>query len=93
MFWGLFDFFALWLHVASHVWSTELHVNYDLMTFGDTLCEGSSFGPVYISANMDNIWNIRTRMSVYPWFFVGKLRAGNVISALMNENSQDFAVP
>ena len=41
LFCGLFDFFALWL--ASDVSSTELRlqVNCDLMTFGDTLCDGS----------------------------------------------------
>ena len=41
LFCGLFDFFALWL--ASDVPSTEFHVNYDLMTFGDTLRDGSCF--------------------------------------------------
>ena len=41
LFCGLFDFFALWL--ASDVSSTELRlqVNCDLMTFGDTLRDGS----------------------------------------------------
>ena len=39
---GLFDVFALWL--ASDVSSTDLQVNYDLMTFGDSLRDGSSFG-------------------------------------------------
>ena len=35
LFSGLFHFFALWL--ASDVSSTELHVNYDLIIFGDSL--------------------------------------------------------
>ena len=41
LFCGIFDFFALWL--ASDVSSTELRlqVNCDLMTFGDTLRDGS----------------------------------------------------
>ena len=42
LFCGLFDFFALWL--ASEVLCTELQVNYYLMTFGDKLRNGSSFG-------------------------------------------------
>ena len=40
LFCGLFDFFALWL--ASDV-------NYNLMTFGDTLRDGSCFGKLVSS--------------------------------------------
>ena len=48
-----------------------------------------------MEAHIDNICNICTGISVYPWFFVNKLRVGNniIISSLMNENSQNFAVP
>ena len=38
-----------------------------------------------MSANIDNICNICTRMSVYPWFFVNKLRAGIVNGTLVPE--------
>ena len=91
--------------------SLRLQVNCDLMTFGDTLRDGSRLAFMlnisvslllvmfkhkgqYFKTNnsvtssilswkhtyqltSDNTCNIWTRMSVYPWFFVNKLRAGN----------------
>ena len=47
LFCGLFDFFALWS--ASDAQSTEFQVNYDLMTFGDMLHDGSGFGKLISS--------------------------------------------
>ena len=57
LFCGLFYFFALWL--ASDVSSTELRlqVSCDLMTFGDTLRDGSRLASlmVHLSLNIHAI--------------------------------------